>query len=173
MGSIKLLLIDDNEDNRILVKITLENSTNWTIVTASSGVEGMLKAESELPDVILLDLILSDLDGLIVYKLLKNNLFTDTIPVIFMTAMVNPQVMTRLQKTNARGIITKPFDTVSLASNIAKMCGWDFFSNRKKNKLEICNPKSKSKSIFITPCATFLKLLILLGFKNTKLSEIF
>lgn len=134
MKPIKLLLIDDNEDNRTLIKIALEISTDWEVITAATGIEGINKAESELPDVILLDFILPDLDGLAVYKALKYNLFTCTIPIIFVTAMVDTKVLSKLRNTGANGIVTKPFDPLTLAENISKMCEFNFFLSNELNK---------------------------------------
>ncbi|MGL6344653.1 MAG: response regulator [Waterburya sp.] len=143
MNSIKLLLIDDNEDNRALIKIALEIATNWEIITASSGIEGINKAKSEIPDIILLDLIMPDLDGLTVHNLLKQNLFTCTIPIIFVTAMVNDKVISELEDANVNGIITKPLNPNSLASDISKMCDWHLFSDLKKNRLKNWNGYSE------------------------------
>ena len=126
----QLLLIDDNEDNQLLVKFTLEMNTDWKILIASDGIEGITKAESERPDVILLDYIMPDLDGLAVYEVLKSNLFTCSIPIIFMTAMVQSKILNRLENTMAEGIITKPFDSLNLHSQIVKFCQWEFASNK-------------------------------------------
>jgi CheY-like chemotaxis protein len=136
MNPIKLLLIDDNEDTRALIKIALEMATNWKISIASSGIEGINQAESEIPDVILLDLIMPDIDGLIVHEILQHNLFTCTIPIIFITAMVNETVLSELQDTNVNGIITKPLNTATLASDISKMCEWRLSAEQKKNRLQ-------------------------------------
>lgn len=121
----QLLLIDDNRDNRILVETALEINTDWKILTASDGVEGITKAESERPDVILLDFVMPDLDGLTVCEILKSNFFTCSIPIIFITAMVQSQVLNQLESTLAEGTITKPFDLVNLHSQIVNICEWE------------------------------------------------
>jgi CheY-like chemotaxis protein len=135
MNPIKLLLIDDNEDNRTLTKLSLELTTNWEILTASNGIEGISTAESELPDVILLDLIMPEIDGLTVFEVLKQNLVTRQIPIIIVTAMVNSKVLTELRDSGVDGIITKPINTVTLPADIAKMCHWNSFVERKKNRV--------------------------------------
>lgn len=63
-----------------------------------------------------------DLDGLTICKILKSNLFTYKIPVIFVTAMVESNVLARLEVTQAAGIITKPYDITSLDLQIATIC---------------------------------------------------
>lgn len=122
-----LLFIDDNEDSRILVKFALESRTDWEVLTASSGVKGITKAETERPDVILLDFIMPDLDGLAVLDVLKSNIFTCSIPVIFTTAMVQTDLLTQLENTLAVGVITKPFDVINLDFRIAEVCQWNLF----------------------------------------------
>lgn len=125
----KILLIDDNEDNRILIQIALKLTTNWELIAASNGMEGIAKAQSEIPNLILLDVVMPDIDGFNVYQILKRNLSTRTIPVIFITALVNSKILSQLKATGAIGIIIKPLNTITLACDIARMCGWDVFSD--------------------------------------------
>ncbi|MGF1589500.1 MAG: response regulator [Pleurocapsa sp.] len=122
MATKRLLLIDDNEDNLTLVKFALETNPDWEVLTAENGVAGITTAETERLDVILLDVIMPDLDGLTVYEILKNNLFTCSIPVIFMTAMTQEEVIESLENTFAEGIIIKPFDVINLDSQILNIC---------------------------------------------------
>lgn len=124
MTTKRLLLIDDNEDNRNLVKFALERNLGWQVMTAVNGIEGVTKAELERPDVILLDFVMPSLDGYIVCEVLKSNLFTCSIPIIFITAIAQDTVLARLKSTLAKGVITKPFNPIHLHSRIAKMCGW-------------------------------------------------
>jgi CheY-like chemotaxis protein len=126
MATRQLLVIDDNEDSQVLVEFVLKMNTDWKIIVASDGVAGITIAESERPDVILLDFIMPNLDGCTVCEILKSNLFTSSIPIIFMTAMVHPKTITRLEGSLAEGIITKPFDVVNLHLQIAKICQWEF-----------------------------------------------
>ncbi len=128
MAARRLLLIDDNGDNRMSIAFALESKTDWKVLTATNSIEGINKAETERPDVILLDLVMPDLDGLTVCEVLRSNLFTCTIPVIFITAMVEAKVLARLEATLAAGIITKPFDITNLDTQIAKMCKWEINS---------------------------------------------
>ena len=125
MAARHLLFIDDNEDSRILVKFAFENRTDWKVLTARDGVEGIAKAETERPDVILLDFMMPDLDGVAVLDILKSNLFTCSIPVILFTAMVQTDLLSRLDNTPAVGVITKPFDIINLDSQIAEICQWN------------------------------------------------
>ena len=80
-----ILVIDNNEDNITIVKLALEINSDW-VLTASNGLQGVIKAELERRDAIVLYLAMPDLDGFTVCEVLKSNLFTRTISVIFMTA---------------------------------------------------------------------------------------
>lgn len=125
MADKRLLLIDDNEDNQILVKFALEEiNTDWEVLLASDGIEGVTKAELEQPDIILLDVILPDIDGLEVYEILLSNLFTCSIPIVFITAMAQTKMIARLENTLAAGIIIKPFNLLELDTKISKICNW-------------------------------------------------
>ena len=124
-----VLVIEDNEDNRTLIKFALESKKNWKVLTARDGVEGIAKAKTMHPDVILLDFKMPCLDGLSVLESLKSNLFTCSIPIIFITAMVETKLVSQLENTLAAGIITKPFDVINLDSQIAEICQWDKFTS--------------------------------------------
>ena len=128
MDTKRLLLIDDNEDHRLLVKLALESKTHWEVLLARDGIEGIAKAEMERPDAILLDLVMPDLDGLTVCEVLKSNLFTCSIPIVFFTAMVRDEILARLENTWAEGVITKPCDVINLNSKIAEICKWELIS---------------------------------------------
>ena len=132
MAARRLLLIDDNGDNRMSIAFALESKTDWKVLTATNSIEGINKAETERPDVILLDSVMPDLDGLTAYEVLKSNLFT-TIPVIFITAMVEAKVLAQLEATLAAGIITKPVDVNNLDTQIAKMYQWEINSHLEPN----------------------------------------
>jgi CheY-like chemotaxis protein len=125
----RLLVIDDNDDCIVLIKSVLEYKSDWQVVTASNGREGIAIAQSELPDVILLDIRMPDLDGLDVYELLKLNLMTCVIPIIFITAIdpIKPTFMQIPEKVN---VITKPLNISQLFYQISEVLeNHNHFSN--------------------------------------------
>ena len=124
MAGKQILIIDDNEDHRTIVKMALETNSDWKVFTAPNAIEGIVRAELERPDAILLDLAMPDLDGLTVCEVLKSNLFTRTIPIIFMTAITQEKTLMHLKDTLAQGIILKPFDALNLRPLISRICGW-------------------------------------------------
>lgn len=120
MTDITLLIIDDCHDSNQLVKFVLEQDTDWKIITALNAQEGINLARSDRPSIILLDVAMPDIDGLDVYKLLKSDKTTRSIPVVFTTAMVGVEERIRKQIANNVKVITKPFDIRLLKTQISE-----------------------------------------------------
>ena len=120
MTDITLLIIDDCHDSNQLVKFVLEQDTDWKIITALNAEEGINRARSDRPSIILLDVAMPDIDGLDVYKLLKFDKTTRSIPVVFTTAMVGVEERIRKQIANDVKVITKPFDIRLLKTQISE-----------------------------------------------------
>ncbi|MGB5635489.1 MAG: response regulator [Waterburya sp.] len=117
-----ILVIDDDDDFNTLVKFILERDTDWKILTALNGKEGVAKAQLQQPSVILLDLVMPNLNGLDVYHLLQSNLTTCSIPIIFVTAMTSMRKIIKSQITEDIEIITKPFDMMTLEKQVIDVC---------------------------------------------------
>ena len=112
MTSRSLLLIDDNDDFIALVKLFLELDTDWKIITALDGKEGIAKARLEQPDLILLDVKMLNLDGIAVYKMLKSEQATCSIPAVFLAAMIGMEKMVQSQVNADVEVITKPIEPI-------------------------------------------------------------
>ena len=119
-----ILLIDDEEDIRILARFCLELEPGWKMITASNGMEGIILAEAKQPDAILLDVMMPELDGMQTLKKLQSNNQTNHIPIIFITAKAQSSDRNRFYKAGAKGVINKPFNTLTLASQISGFLGW-------------------------------------------------
>jgi CheY-like chemotaxis protein len=120
-----VLLIDDNAHIQQIVQATLEHLTTWSVSVASSAREGIAKAELELPDVILMDYMMPEINGVDCLKQLRLNPTTEAIPVLFITAYQSLTESRRFQAMGAVGAIAKPFDPFFLAPHIIKTLGWD------------------------------------------------
>lgn len=119
-----ILLIDDEEDIREVAQLSLEMVGGWQVITGSSGSEAIAKAEIEQPDAILLDVMMPNLDGFATFERLQANKATQQIPVIFLTAKVGSDDRRRFFELGVNGVITKPFDPMSLATQIETTLGW-------------------------------------------------
>lgn len=105
----KILIIDDSVENRQLLLRTLAR-TGYEIVEAGDGQEGLTRAVELLPDLILLDIVMPELDGYQVCEALKQDRCTIDIPVIFLSA--NTETKDKIKGLEIGGVdyITKPFD---------------------------------------------------------------
>lgn len=125
MSSKRILIVDDEERIREVVRACLEDLGGWETIVAESGEEGLLKAESEALDAILLDVSMPDLDGFTFFQRLQENPATRSIPVILLTAKVLPRDRDRFAQMGVAGVITKPFNPVTLPEQIAAILGWN------------------------------------------------
>ena len=124
MSKKRILLIDDEKTLATVIQACLENLADWTVLKAESGREGLLKAQNENLNAILLDVMMPDLDGFTVLQELKNNPITQPIPVMLITAKVEPTKHTQYADLGIVGVINKPFDPLKLAEQVAGLLGW-------------------------------------------------
>ena len=116
-----VLVIDDEEDVRSLIKLGLELQANWTVITASSGPEGVTIAAEKQPDVILLDYMMPDWDGRQTLQKLKANPTTKKIPVILTTAKVQASSKESFRELDIAAIFPKPLRLLQLAEQIMQV----------------------------------------------------
>ncbi len=117
MANEKILVVDDEEDIRELVRYNLIRE-GYEIISADTGEKALEKAMNYVPDLILLDLMLPGIDGLSVAKKLKEDTETSAIPVIMLTAKgTEADIVTGLE-LGADDYITKPFSPRVLAARI-------------------------------------------------------
>jgi CheY-like chemotaxis protein len=116
---VKVLVIDDEEDVRYVARISLGRVGGMNVVEASSGKEGIALAASERPDFILLDMMMPEMDGAATFRALRADPETAAIPVVFLTATAMTADVQRMKDLGARGVVLKPFNPMTLASEIA------------------------------------------------------
>jgi DNA-binding response OmpR family regulator len=117
---VKILLVDDESDLLVLVSHYLEVA-GYEVSTANNGNDALNKARREQPDLILLDLVMPDLDGLTVCEILRCQASTSRIPVIMLTAMTSE--LTRLNglASGAADYLPKPFQREVLLERLNKV----------------------------------------------------
>jgi two-component system, OmpR family, alkaline phosphatase synthesis response regulator PhoP len=121
MNHKRILIIDDEEAIQTVVQVGLKIAVGWDVLTAGSGSEGILKAANEQPDIILLDVMMPEMDGLTTFQQLQQNLATQSIPVIFLTAKAQASDKRLYYASGVNGVITKPFNSLDLADQICKV----------------------------------------------------
>jgi CheY-like chemotaxis protein len=114
----KVLVIDDEEDVRFIVQMSLGRVARFTVLEASSGAEGVAVAQREQPAFILLDMMMPGMDGVATFHALRAMRDTASIPVVFLTAKAMASDVRRLERLGAKGVVLKPFDPMTLASEI-------------------------------------------------------
>ncbi len=117
----KILIIEDEDDIRRIAAVSLSKVGGMTVLEAASGPEGLTKAKSEIPDVILLDVMMPLIDGPATLQSLKNDPTTANIPVIFLTAKAMEEEVNRLKELGAAGVLVKPFDPIMLPKQVTTL----------------------------------------------------
>ena len=113
----RILVVDDEEDLLELVRYNLSKE-GFAVRCVASGEEAIAEAKSYLPDVILLDLMLPEVDGLAVCKTLKSHPQTQHIPIVMLTAKTEEADVVSGLELGADDYITKPFSPRVLLARI-------------------------------------------------------
>lgn len=135
----KLLLIEDNTEMRENIAEILELA-NYEVLTAVNGRSGVEKAAKEIPDLIICDIMMPDLDGYGVLYLLSKNVDTAGIPFIFLTAKAEKADMRKGMSMGADDYLTKPFEEMELLNAIeARLKKNEIFKKEFSKNLEGLN----------------------------------
>ncbi len=114
---VKILLADDEPDMTRIIGKSLEIS-GYEVIIANDGAECISKAQCELPDVILLDNVMPNMDGPTVLEKLRSSQRTEDIPVIIVTALADEDSIAKALKGGADSYVVKPFDYEMLLARI-------------------------------------------------------
>jgi two-component system, OmpR family, alkaline phosphatase synthesis response regulator PhoP len=117
-----IMVVDDNPDIITIVKTILEGR-GFTVFSASSGPELLNLLPTQRADLIILDIMMPEMDGLEVLTRLKGKTETSTIPVILLTAKVQYEDVLGGYKLGADYYITKPFTSTQLVNGINLLLG--------------------------------------------------
>jgi CheY-like chemotaxis protein len=94
-------------------------------MVANSGAQGILRAAQYQPDAILLDVMMPGMDGPTTFRELRGNPATARIPVLFLTAKVQATERRRFADLGVQAVLVKPFDPMTLSTQIASALGWE------------------------------------------------
>lgn len=115
----KILIIEDNHEMRENISEILELS-NYEVYSAADGLLGIQEARKVKPDIILCDIMMPNLDGFGVLKILQQDPIMQTIPLIFLTAKAEKEDFRKGMNLGAEDYLIKPFDDVDLLEVIEK-----------------------------------------------------
>ena len=114
----KVLIVDDEADIRRIGELSLQGVGGWDVLLAASGAEGVEAAQAHRPDLILMDMMMPEMDGLAALLELRRLPQTACTPVIFMTAKVQRDEVAHYLEAGAAGVVHKPFDPMTLPDEI-------------------------------------------------------
>ncbi|NUP11070.1 MAG: response regulator [Polyangiaceae bacterium] len=113
-----ILVIDDDADLRVLVRVALARLGGYRVDTARNGAEGIAAAKSLRPDIVLLDMTLPDCEGTDVLRSLASDRDTKDIIVIILSASASRRSEPELAELGAAGVIAKPFNPPTLVERV-------------------------------------------------------
>lgn len=112
-----ILLVDDTE-TVLLFEKTMLRGLGFQLRIARNGVKALEEIEKEAPDLILLDIMMPELDGIEVCRTLKENPKTSGIPIVMVTTKGEPEMVQRAFQAGCDDYITKPLDKMELLSKV-------------------------------------------------------
>lgn len=131
MKTKRLLVIDDNDQFILLIKLVFEYDNDWQILTASNVKDGISLAQIYQPHVILLDVEMPGQNGFDGYKMLKKNWATRLVPIIFVTGMEGVKHKIKSYISEEVDIIMKPVNIIKLKDEVIKTWEHNFVLKNK------------------------------------------
>ena len=116
-----ILHVDDDDDIRVIIKMSLETVGSFDVHQYSSGQEAVEAASIVQPQMLLLDVMMPDMSGEEVWRLIKQQPGLATVPTVFLTAKAEDSFSKELCDKGAAAVITKPVDPMQLASEITQI----------------------------------------------------
>jgi CheY-like chemotaxis protein len=117
-----VLLVEDNEDNRIVYATMLEHF-GYRVVEAADGEDAVRIAKEELPDLILMDISIPGIDGWTAMERLREDPRTTALPVVAVTAHALPEHRARAEELRCSGYLTKPCEPRRLLQEVRRLIG--------------------------------------------------
>lgn len=119
------LVVDDDDDLRLLTELALTSFAGWRVVTASDGDTAVAAAQEHRPAVVLMDVMMPRMDGLEASARLLADPATAHIPIVLVTAkFAVPGEPAPWAHLAVAGVIAKPFDPRTLAAQVSELVGW-------------------------------------------------
>ena len=114
----RILFVEDDPDIQTVARMALEAVGGFTVLACSHGGEALEKVTGFSPDLILLDVMMPGMDGPATLEALRRLPEVSDIPVVFMTAKVQAQEVSRYRELGAVDVIAKPFDPMALSETV-------------------------------------------------------
>ncbi|WP_052665395.1 response regulator [Nitriliruptor alkaliphilus] len=111
---LRVLHVDDDEDIRFLVELTLDPAPDLVLSSYASGDAALEAALADPPDLALIDVMMPGLDGISLATAFRTSETLSEVPIVFVTAKAYPEEVARLRACGADEVLTKPFDLTAL-----------------------------------------------------------
>ena len=114
-----ILIVDDEQDMRVYLKKLFEN--DYVVLEAKDGKNGLVIAQQELPDIIISDIKMPEMDGIEFCRKIKSDAFTAHIPILMLTASTNENIQFESFESGANQYLSKPFNPSLLRVRVKKL----------------------------------------------------
>jgi CheY-like chemotaxis protein len=121
----RILVVDDDDAARQAAVHSLQTMTGWDVAEAYCGAQAIESAKQHQPDAILLDVMMPAMDGPAMLGKLRATRATSHIPIVLLTAKLQAVHDGSLSHLPVAAILSKPFDPLRLASQVADALGWE------------------------------------------------
>ena len=116
-----ILVVDDDDEIREIVGLALEVMGGWTVLSADRGAGGLRLAREHVPDVVLLDVMMPEMDGPTMFSRMQLDPALRDIPVVLLTAKVQVGHVQVWDSLPVAGVIPKPFNPATLSEQIDQL----------------------------------------------------
>ncbi|MBN2149556.1 MAG: response regulator [Anaerolineales bacterium] len=120
MDTVKILVVEDDRDNLGLIRFILERS-GYTVLEAYDGREGLEIARRELPDLVIMDLAMPEMDGWTASRLIKEDPATQKIKIMVVSVRSLLEDRRRALEAGCDAFVTKPMSVANLTAQVAKL----------------------------------------------------
>ncbi len=120
----RIVVVDDDEDVRRLLVLSLSRVGGHDVRSADSGAACLAELRRELPDAVVLDVMMPVMDGPATLEEIRTDPRLLSVPVVFLTAGVVESDVERLRMLPVSGLLRKPFDPLTLPAEVAALLGW-------------------------------------------------
>jgi len=124
-----ILVIDDNDDMLTMLQMLLERRGKHEVTTSNNGTDGLEKAISEIPDIMIVDVMMPGMNGYDVVNRIRADSRTKTIPIIILTARGQPVDRNAALEVGANAHLAKPVDIQELLSTIDDLLEFGSYAN--------------------------------------------
>jgi two-component system OmpR family response regulator len=126
--------IDDDEDILRVAELTLELMGGFKVTTFPGGAAALAGLATAAPDLVLLDVMMPKMDGLATFEAMSKRADLKDLPVVFLTAKIQPSERNQYEAMGAAGVLAKPFDPATLADELKRI--WQDWESVAKVKRE-------------------------------------